>query len=518
LSTDRLLRLSRRSRPEPGASPEHSPLAVVAKVKNAVRVVSIDRRAEKRGIRTGQSLADARGAVPDLRVVESDEDADGALLEAIADWCDRYTPLVALDPPRGLFLDISGCAHLFSRSGEDGEAVLLADCLHRLASRGFEARGAIAATAGAAWALAHYAGGGCIAPGAEAEALGPLPVAALRITGEQEDLLDRLGLKRIGQLIGKPRAPLAARFGTGLVRRLDQALGREDEVLSPRRPAPQLSAERRFTEPVVDQAPLLDTVASLARTLASALERQGLGARLLEASFFRTDGHVVRIAVGTAAPIRAAEAVAMLFSERLSTLGDWDAGFGFDTVRLAVTEAEALAAIQIDLSGTGSEGPDLASLVDRLGARLGAARITRFHPVDSHSPERAILASPLAGTLHRAAKAALGWNLPEFERESQTDRPLRLFVHPEPVEEVIAEVPDGPPARFRWRRVLYEIVRAEGPERIAPEWWRPDGRSRATRDYYRVEDQSGRRYWLFREGLYGREEIHPTWYLHGLFG
>ena len=576
LPTDRLLRLQRkeaaawwnqRSSAPPENAPSKAPLAIVAKIKSALRVVAIDEIAERRGIRLGATLADARGAVPDLVVAEADDAADHALLEKLADWCDRYTPLVALDFPHGLFLDISGCAHLFSRHGDDGEKTLLADLLHRLAGQGFEVRGAIASTAGAAWALSHYGAGGAILPGAEAAAIADLPVAALRIGGEQNALLDRLGLKRIGQLIGKPRAPLAARFGIGLVTRLDQALGFSDEVLSPRRPAPRLSAERRFAEPVVDTDSLLQTVASLARTLVPALERQGLGARLLEAAFFRIDGEVVRAEVGTAAPLRAPETVAMLFSERFSALAsDWDAGFGFDMVRLAVLRSEPQDATQIDLAGKVAEGADLARLVDRLGARLGPARITRFIPVDTHIPERAVVSQPLAAAngltspsrggrslrdaerpanFGRGAEASTwlpppeislasgstNFDLPSRERlsgssstrglwdevaEMPPGRPLRLFARPEPVE-VMAEVPDGPPLRFRWRRAMHEVARAEGPERIAPEWWRAEDSERATRDYFRVEDAEGRRYWLFREGLYGREPRSPLWYVHGLF-
>jgi protein ImuB len=511
LSTDRLIRLRRAASHNSGGPPE-GPLAIVAKVKSALRVVAVDRIAEARGTRLGMSLADARGALPHLVVAEADEAADQALLEAVADWCDRYTPLVALDPPHGLFLDISGCAHLFAGNGRDGETALLSDCLGRLAGQGFEARGAVASHAGTAWALAHWAEGGSVEPGAEAEALADLPVAALRINEEQEALLDRLGLKRIGQLIGKPRAPLAARFGKNLVRRLDQALGHEDEVLSPRRPAPRLSAERRFAEPVVDQASLLEAVRSLARTLAPALQRHGIGARLIEAAFFRIGGKVARAAIGTAGPVRAADAIAMLFAERLAAIGDdWDAGFGFDMVRLAIIEAEALADTQIDLAGEGADAPDFSRLVDRLGARLGAARITRFVPVDTHIPERAVRALPLAG----ASAAAPAWALPQQQAEAPPDRPLRLFARPEKVE-VIAAVPEGPPLRFRWRRVLHQVARVEGPERIAPEWWRDD-LGHATRDYFRVEDVEGRRYWLFREGLYGRETASPVWYVHGLF-
>lgn len=464
------------------------------------------------------SLADARGAIPALKVAEADETADRALLERVADWCDRYTPLVTLDPPHGLFLDISGCAHLFAGKGEDGEAALLADCLGRLAGQDLEACGAVASTPGTAWAATHYGGGGLVLPGGEAEAISALPVAALRITAEEEELLDRLGLKRIGQLFGKPRAPLAVRFGQTLVRRLDQALGAEDEVLTPRRPAPRLSAERRFAEPVVEQAALLETLRSLARTLASALERRGLGARCLEAAFFRIDGEVSRASVGTASPIRTADDVAMLFDERLAALGsEWDAGFGFDMVRLAVIEAEPLHPAQVDLVGEEAGGADLHRLVDRLGARLGPRRITRFVPVDTHIPERAVMAQPLAAAAPVRSGAAPAWALRENQAETPADRPPRLFLRPERVE-VLAEVPEGLPLRFRWRRVVYQVARAEGPERIAPEWWRAEDDGRVTRDYYRIEDAEGRRYWLYREGLYGRETGQPGWFLHGLFG
>ncbi len=513
LPTDRLIRGERRSASRlSGAHPEEFPRAVVVKERSALRVVAMDRIAERRGIRLGSSLADARGAVPDLSVAQADETADRALLEKIADWCDRYTPLVALDPPAGLFLDISGCSHLFAMEGRDGEAALLDDCLRRMAAQGFEARGVIASTAGAAWALSRDGNCGSVPAGREAEAIADLPVAALRIGMEAAVLLDRLGLKRIGQLVGKPRAPLATRFGPDLVRRLDQALGCLDEALSPRRPAPQLSAERRFAEPVADQDSLLQTLASLARSLLPSLERHGVGARLLEASFFRIDGEVSRVSVGTGSPLRTPETIALLFSERLAALSsEWDAGFGFDMARLAVLRAEPLEPTQIDLVGEGVREADLEKLFDRLAARLGPTRVTRAAPADTHIPERAQRRQPLAGFA-----AAPVWTMPETDAETPPERPLRLFARPEPVD-AVAEVPDGPPLRFRWRRMMVEVARAEGPERIAPEWWRLEDDARATRDYFRVEDLEGRRYWLFREGLYGREVVHPVWYVHGLF-
>jgi protein ImuB len=491
---------------------------VAARVKNGLRLAAIDWAAQARGLHAGMALADARAAVPDLLVREADEAVDRALLEAVAEWCDRFTPLVALDPPRGLFLDICGCAHLFG-----GEAALRAELLARLAASGLEGRAAIAATAGAAWAAAHHGGPDLIQTGEESEMLAGLPVAALRLEADQIALLDKLGLKCIDQIAGLPRAPLTARFGPGLVRRLDQALGREDEPLSPRRPAPEFSAERRFADPIGDAETVSATIGALAAALAASLERRGAGARRLQLALFRADGGVVRADLGTARPVRDAGLVAALFAERLQALGEsMEAGFGFDMVRLSVTESAPCEAHQIDLSGAAA-GAGLDRLFDLLGARLGLARVTRLAPVDSHIPERACRALPLVeaagedGSCRRQNSPP-----PRRERvdshlpEPPPDRPLRLFARPEPVE-VIAEVPEGPPLRFRWRRALHHVALAEGPERIAPEWWRENAEGESTRDYYRVEDSQGRRFWLYRAGLYGRETDRPAWFMHGLF-
>ncbi len=531
-----------------------APVAIAGKVDNALKLAAIDETAAARGLRFGQALADARGAVPALVVHEDDPGADAALLQAIAEWCERYTPLVALDPPDGLFLDITGCAHLFARDekhGGDGEAQLAADLSARLSARGFAVRTAIASTPGAAWAFARHGGARHgdtqqIAPGAERQALAGLPVAALRLEAGPLALLDRLGLKRIGQLVGQPRAPLVARFGSALVTRLDQALGHEDEPISPRLPAPALSAERRFAEPVADMDSIGATVRSLAAALQPALTRRGEGARALQLVLFASDGTVARFSVGTAAPLRDAGLIAALFAERLATTGtdetDFGAGngnaAGFDMVRLSVAESEPFAEAQIDLAGQAGGAADRNQLFSRLGARLGEASITRPVAIDTHIPEQAVRARPVAShsvpSRGVAAVDAFAGPYPGHPPE----RPLKLFERPEPVE-VVAEVPEGPPVAFRWRRVLYQVARAEGPERIAPEWWRDDVAAQSleaqnlaaqnlasvARDYFRIEDQEGRRFWLYRDGLYGGEAgdgancgaIRPSWYVHGLF-
>ncbi|MEX0852742.1 MAG: DNA polymerase Y family protein [Bauldia sp.] len=511
--------------------PGSPPLAVVAKIKNALSLLAIDEAAERLGLVKRHALADARAMIPALGVADDDPVADGALLEAIADWAERYTPLVALDPPDGLMLDITGCAHLFG-----GEAELLADLATRLRSQGFFVRVAVADTPGAASAAARFAAiPGVIPPGGAAAMLAALPLAALRLDRETVSALDRVGLKKIGQVIGgaacsgkvgttfptrtcsdqksgseipfRSRAPLVARFGRDFIRRLDQALGLEEEAINPRRPAPALIAERRFAEPIVRQEDIAAVLSSLATTLAKGLEAQGLGARHLELSLFRVDGVVKRIAVGAGRPIRSPKLVLDLFREKFAGLGeDIDMGFGFDMARLAVAAAAPADAAQIDLSGAAAAEADLDGLIDRIGARLGRQRVVRIESHPSHIPEQAEI-----HTWQPAGHTAD--SRPQWAEKDPIDRPLRLLARPEPVE-AIAEVPDGPPVRFRWRRVLYQVARAEGPERISPEWWHDDG---LTRDYFRVEDQAGYRFWLYREGLYGRELTAPRWYLHGVF-
>ncbi len=478
-------------------------------MKSALRLVALDEAAERIGLRPGMALADARAMIPAIAVADADPAADAALLEAVADWAERYTPLVALDPPDGLLLDITGAAHLFG-----GETALLADLNARLAAQGFFARAAIAGTPGAAIAAARQGPGGAIATADTTAMLAPLSIAALRLDPETVAALDRVGLKRIGQLLDAPRAPLAARFGTALLRQLDRALGLEEEAINPRRPVAPLVAERRFAEPVSREEDIAATLASLAAALAGTLEKTGEGARALELALFRVDGAVRRIAVGTSRPVRAPRLVMELFREKFSGLAEEiDAGFGFDMVRLAVTAAAAADPAQIDLAGDALADGDLDQLVDRIGARLGPEHVSRLTARDTHIPEKQMTENGARRTekKERPAPPSSCFSSPS----SDIDRPLRLFARPEPVD-AIAEVPDGPPIGFRWRRALYRVARAEGPERIAAEWWE-DSPDQLTRDYFRVEDSSGHRFWLFREGLFERETALPRWYMHGVF-
>ncbi len=499
LSTDRIARSRECS----------SPLIVTGKRGNAEVLIAVDDAAERIGLSPGLALAQARAMHPGIDAVAEDTEADAALLESIADWCLRYTPLVTCDTPDGLLLDISGCAHLYG-----GERELTADLSGRLEDAGFAYSLAIAGTIGAAWASVHYGEPASYACGEERALLAPLPLSALRLPPATIASLARVGLKQIGDIADLPRAPLTARFGSEVLRQLDRALGHEHEPLTPRLPVAPYVAEQRFSEPIAREEDVLAITGRLARRLQFALERRGDGARRIELTLFRTDGVVRRIVVGTSRPLRDPDEIRTLFVERLAALADaFDPGFGFDMARLSVIVAEPCPPEQIGIGG-GEDAAELCRLVDRLSARLGARRVRRLIAQDSHIPEVAEAALPA-----QAVNGNAGWHA--FHRyHEQTElspRPLRLLTRPEPIE-AVAEVPDGPPLRFRWRRALHEVVAAEGPERIEAAWWDEHGGS--ARDYFRVEDKSGLRFWLFRAGLYrdlAQGAAAPTWFLHGTF-
>nr|WP_246368034.1 DNA polymerase Y family protein [Aurantimonas endophytica] len=515
LSTDRIRRARMGrfwrsdARAEAGAEP--APLALYAPVGSAFHIAAICDRAETLGLLPGTGLAEAKARFLGLETLAAEPDADRRLLEAVADWCDRYTPLVALDPPAGLVLDISGCAHLFG-----GEKALMDDLLARLFHQGFRASAAIASHAGTALALVGHGDRPCVPAGAERAAVLALPVAALRLAPDLEAMLQRLGLKSIGALLSLPRAGLARRFGAGLLDRLDEAVGLAERPIGPRRPVPALLAERPLFEPISLIEDVERILFGLAGRLKIDLERRGEGARRLELSLFRVDGAVNRLMVGAARPVREPSRILRLFRERMKGLGeDFDAGFGYDLVKLAVHDTEAMAEVQTDLSGENDGDDAFAGLVDRLGARLGEAHVLRLKSEASHRPERVGSWRPaMAAAPAPWPAAAVG--------ASGAPRPLRMLAVPEPVEASF-EVPDGAPLKFRWRRALHVVRRAEGPERIAAEWWREA--DAATRDYYRVEDDAGRRFWLFREGRADPEidpelqipDGRPAWFMHGLF-
>lgn len=460
-------------------------------------------------LKRGMGIADARAMYPSVEIIEAEPEADRKLLESLADWCDRYTPLVALDGSDGLFLDITGCAHLFG-----GEEPMLDELLSRLFQQGFNARGGLASTPGAAWAAARFLTSGVMAPGDEEASLTPLPLSALRIAPSIRISLESVGLRTIGMIMAAPRAPLARRFGKELLVRLDQALGHIEEAISPRLPVPPLSVERHLAEPIMLTEDIESLTAMLASTLRKDLERRAEGVRTLQLALFRVDGAVRRITVGTSHPMRDPLLIRRLFHEKLTALeNDIDAGYGFELLRLSALAVSDFEMEQTDLAGDAfDDGEALALFADRIRARLGEHAVVKPVPVESHIPERAVVTIPFAEVLPGKIKRADGKQVVLTGPE----RPIRLFRRPEPVEVVATEVPEGPPLHFRWRRTMHRVARSEGPERIAPEWWR-DREDAPTRDYFRVEDADGRRYWLYRQGLYGVSQEMPRWFMHGIF-
>ncbi len=527
-TTDRLC----RRRPEWRTAP----LAIVSECRAArtglardgglaVRIVAANRAAEQAaGIVPGMTLSDARARLPDLRTARAEPEADRRALAGLAEWCTRWTPWAALDAPdlapppaahHAIWLDVTGVAHLFG-----GEAALLEDLCIRLTHFGFAASAALADTPGAAWAVSHFATRKTrrvVRKGGARAALAALPVAALRLDPAAVEGLERLGLRRIDALAALPRAALARRFGARVLERLDQALGRAPEPLSPALPAEPLRVRLAYAEPIGHLEAVAVGLRRLLASMEARLVETGLGARRLVLSLYRVDGKCVQVMVETCAPARAPRHLMALFEDRLDGLA---LGFGVDLMTLDAPVTAPLAAAQPVLDGLagpgrprGRAGDALGLLIDRLDNRYGRRNVHRLVPHASHWPERAQRrAAPLCHeTASRRETADSGaWS-------AHRHRPLRLLARPEAVE-AVAMLPDEPPMMFRWRRVMHRIVKADGPERLAAEWWRGEnaGAEDALRDYYRVEDADGRRFWLYRDAPYdaGRS---PTWWLHGLF-
>lgn len=472
-----------------------------------MRLASVNPAAAAAGLAPEMTLADARAVAPELRTAAADEAADEAALAVLARWTGRYSPWTATDGADGLILESTGCDHLFG-----GETAMLADMAGRFRGAGITTCLAMADTPGAAWALARYgepAAGdaGVVAPpGGTMVRLAPLPLAALRLEPETVSGLARLGLRRIGELYRLPRESLGRRFGTEVMRRLDRALGRTGEPISPLLPSPEFRVRADFGEPVGAPEDIARTAVRLIGRMAEWLSKERRGARRLDLAAYLADGGVSVLTVGCARATRDPAHWERLFAEKLAEL---DPGFGIDAMILAAPRTEALAAAEPRLDRRAAPADGLARLADRLANRLGAESVHLLRPGDSHLPERAERRAP-PGVRIRAERWTAG-----------PPRPARLLSPPEPVE-AVAGLPDLPPRRFRWRRVTHRVVAAEGPERIAPEWWRgmqaPGGDAAGTRDYYRVDVEDGRRFWLYRQGLYGAPAARPPqWFLHGLF-
>jgi len=488
-----------------GSARPEGPFCLIDRRANALRLVAVDANGLALGLEPDMTLADARAQVPELDAWPHDPVADRDFLGHLLEGFGRFSPMVAGDDPHGLMLDVTGCAHLFG-----GEAGLI-EAVHALSGRlGLETRCALARTPQAARALARFGPPGeIVAQGGDRAAVRCLPVAALERVAADIQALRRAGLKTIGDVDDRERASLAARFGQEFATRLDRILGLEDARITPvRAPAPVV-ADRLLMEPLTTTEPLETVIADLLGDVTADLETRLSGARRFCLTVFRVDGQVRRIGLGVARPTRDVRSLARLFRERLAALTTpLDPGFGIDHLRMEALDLQRLAPVQVDLDTTTEGAEALDALIDRLAARLGSAAVSRLRPANSHLPEQASRQIPAASCAERDATP---W--PEQDPQSPPLRPLHLFDPPQPVE-VMSPVPDGPPVRFKWRRVTHRVVNAEGPERIEGEWWRRKGGR--VRDYYRVEDDEGRRFWLFRAGHFG-ELPPPRWYVHGLF-
>jgi len=534
-------------RADPELARSSRPLALWEKQQGAMRLAAVDIEASRANLSPGQNLSDARALVPELELREIDRAYIEQVFSDFADWHSNASPIVAVHsavaPYGDLILDITGVAHLFG-----GETKMLELLVGRLRQLGFTVSGAIADTVGAAWALAHFAPGK-IAPSDDIEAaLAPLPVVALRLADSQVAGLNQMGLKRIGQLYGRDRRALQARFGATLILRLDQALGHIEERITPRLPLAEYHAERRFAEPIGFMDDVLMTARDLAIQLGIRLEAEGVGAQTFHLLLYRVDHKVMNLTINAGRATRDPNHIAQLFVHRSERLeGEYDAGFGIDMIRLAASSISEVQSTQVGAFEVRDGAEDLDRLYDRMSSRLAPLALTRSKFVNTHIPERAVKLEPVI---------AQTGDDPNAMPDPELQRPLRLLPQPEPIN-VLAEVPDGPPMRMVWRRIAYRVLKASGPERIEAEWWRagktldvlmpPPSREKrgdprddpkkpkpavaeaehvsrleafdpltSVRDYYIIEDDGGRRFWIFRIGLYGASEA-PRWFMHGFF-
>lgn len=532
-----------------------SPLALVDETGGKLILHAVNTVAEQAGIRTGMTLADARAILPDLQTSEADFEAENRALTQISDWCGRFSPWTAPDEDGSgaafggagsVWLDVTGCAHLFG-----GEDALMRDIIGRLGDIGFTAYAAIADTPGAAWAAVRYTPYKrkrwiSVGKGRARDTIAAMPVAGLRLTPATVTGLQAVGLRRIGDLMPIPRTALVDRFGSDVADRLDQALGDRSEPVSPLAVASPWYARRTFAEPIGKAEDIAEAVRSLARDLAATLEADGIGARRLTLAFYHPDGTINRLEAGTSRASRNAAHLARLFTAKLERI---EAAFGIDAITLTAVTSEKLSPRQAVLDRRGEQDDaGVAELADRLSNRLGGENVVQMTLQESHVPERAIVTSPATSRTRPAPAAPWRAGAP-LNRPLTRPRPLRLLPRPEAVE-AVAPVPDDPPVMFRWRKQVFRIEHADGPERIAPEWWHdglglidnerdemtddPDDTENDTestslagssatsiqdniRDYYRVEDRRGRRFWVYREGIY-RPGAQPHWYVHGVFG
>ena len=481
------------------ASAQLAPLALIGKVGRREEIVAACAAACNLGIHAGMAATHARALVSDLDFRPADPDSDARLLDRLALLAvRRWSPIAAAAPPDGLWLDLTGCDHLHGGEKRFCER-LLAFCRRA----GFTARVAIADTPGAAHALARFAPADLtiVPPGATVRAIAPLPIAALRLENSALAAARKFGFETIADLLPVARGPLARRLGLPAIKRLDQALGSIAEPITPREDLEIPQVERRLLEPIGTAEAIAQVMGDLLGDMAGVLQARGLGARSLRLSALRIDGGEEVVAVGTSRPTREAAHLLRLLKLKIERI---DPGMGLEQFRLVAPHTEPLQATDLGKILAGDVQPrDPARLVDVVAGRVGQHAVYRMAPVASHVPERAAeRVNPIT--------APVGW--PKWQR------PVRMFARPEPLWGVMALLPDQPPKRFEWRGTAYKVVAADGPERIHGEWWRRDKEVWAVRDYFRIEDEQGGRFWVFRRGD-GMDNATGdlSWWIHGVF-
>lgn len=484
------LAADRQEKRNPGL--KATPVVFCAPAHGRMMVRAVNSCASQEGIKQGMVLADVRSICPQVQDFLYDAVALERLLQSLAEWCLRFTPLAAVDAPEGLLLDISGCAHLWG-----GESAYLKALVSRMAKGGYTVRAGIADTIGAAWAVARYGKDSVIVePGRQRAALQLLPPVALRLEAETVQRMYKLGFHSIAQFIDIPVPALRRRFGTQLLQRLNQALGRTGEAFEPVHLLPPYLERLPCPEPICRASGIEMALTKLLKRLCVRLTREGKGLRKTDFTCYRVDGRVQQISIGTSRATRNPEHVFKLFEHKISSIGP---GLGIELFSLEASQVEDLREVQDVLWDTRPDPGKLAELLDTLAGRVGEQAIRRYMPQASHWPERSFFAT---GSLQEQ---------PRVPWPTGKQRPLHMLARPEPVE-IMAPLPDYPPVLFRHKQKVYKLVKADGPERIMKEWWLEAGEAR---DYYQVEDEHGARYWLFREGQYA--EGDPVWYLHGYF-
>jgi protein ImuB len=469
---------------------------VVAKMDHGRKIIiALNLPAQQQGIYTGMAVADACAIVPSLEVLDEKPGHAEKLLHGIAEWCIRYTPTVAVDLPDGLVMDITGCAHLWG-----SETDYLRDIVTRLKSKGYTVRAAIADTIGCSWAVSRFAQRGAVTPcGGQTEALLSLPPASLRVEQETTVRLEKLGLRQVKDFMVMPRHSLQRRFGNLLLKRLNQALGTEEEFIQPIQPVELYQERLPCLEPIFTLKGIEIALERLLEILCKRLRDEQKGLRHVIFRGYRIDDQIVSIEISTNNPSHNA---AHLFKLLALKFQSFEPAPGIELFVLEAKKVEDSIHQQQSLwnTTTGLNDHNLSELLDRISIRFGADHIHRFLPDEHYLPERSI---KKASSLQEKSNTA--WKL-------DRPRPLKLLAIPEPIQ-VTAPIPDYPPMNFRYKGKLHTIKKADGPERIEQEWWISDGQHR---DYYAVEDETGNRYWLFRSGHYDADKTHG-WFLHGYF-